>query len=465
MNSWRYSKRVANRGLMPTQLDAGLIALLGLLAATGCDHGRSTIRNADLRPLPYVGEWPNRFDGIKNRLKEQRSPADPIRLIVVHGMRTHERGYSDSLQRRIAKLLKLSTDKKRDTTTIHIVRNYSFVVTHGRQQFGQAKPLESEIRKTTWHRSAGRAKDTTLIVYEVFWAPFRDVIKNGFLGCLESRSVREEFKCNEWVPPKYRNQDSRQLLNGRAKDELLVDGFGDATMVMGPLGEIMQDDIDLAMCIVATDVIRPEALMSLNTNRCELAENAGLIGDSRKLRQLLASRDVFVVTESLGSFLLLDGQQRAAVKRVEDSASISGFSLLDSATVYMFANQVSLLGLARLSYCKRSENECAAAPDSSTPAFLQLTQGSKDTLGIQTKYLAFNDVDDLLTFEIPPYIAKSDFLGPIVNISVQNPTWAIPGLLKNPKTHTLYWKNPAAVRAIVYGLTIPAPKGEGRSGQ
>lgn len=78
-------------------------------------------------------------------------------------------------------------------------------------------------------------------------------------------------------------------------------------------------------------------------------------------------------------------------------------------------------------------------------------------LGHMGTYVAFNDVNDLLGFELPPYIADVDFIGTkFVNVSVQNPGLKIPFLFKHPiDAHTRQMDNQAIINAIVEGIAIP----------
>ena len=73
-----------------------------------------------------------------------------------------------------------------------------------------------------------------------------------------------------------------------------------------------------------------------------------------------------------------------------------------------------------------------------------------------TKYVAFNDVDDLLGFELPPYLADVGLQGQHINVSVSNPGVRFPWLFKSPSdAHTQQDRNPAVIKAIVEGINLP----------
>ncbi|MCG8442134.1 MAG: hypothetical protein MI723_10035 [Caulobacterales bacterium] len=83
------------------------------------------------------------------------------------------------------------------------------------------------------------------------------------------------------------------------------------------------------------------------------------------------------------------------------------------------------------------------------------TEGGEPT-GSLTTYVAFNDVNDLLGFELPPYLADVSLTGPLINVSVRNPAFRLGPLLKAPTaTHTSQADNPAIIHAIVEGFDIP----------
>ena len=77
-------------------------------------------------------------------------------------------------------------------------------------------------------------------------------------------------------------------------------------------------------------------------------------------------------------------------------------------------------------------------------------------LAQMSTYVAFNDTDDLLGFELPPFLADTDG-NRYVNVSVRNPGWRLPGLLKDPAAaHTAQARTPAIVRANAEGFGLPA---------
>ncbi|MFO1289724.1 MAG: hypothetical protein U1E82_03810, partial [Nitrosomonas sp.] len=77
-------------------------------------------------------------------------------------------------------------------------------------------------------------------------------------------------------------------------------------------------------------------------------------------------------------------------------------------------------------------------------------------LNSMTTYVAFNDVNDLLGFELPPYLSDTSLFGTLVNISVQNPGLTVPFIFKNPgAAHLGHEDNPAVIEAMVEGIVFP----------
>ncbi|WP_289482072.1 hypothetical protein, partial [Klebsiella pneumoniae] len=77
------------------------------------------------------------------------SPHAPVRVLAVHGMITHEAGYSSDLQDRLAERLEL---QRADVTqsapqSVTLARGYDFVPTYGAQPFdGVAKLPNSSLQ-------------------------------------------------------------------------------------------------------------------------------------------------------------------------------------------------------------------------------------------------------------------------------------------------------------------------------
>ncbi|MBK7352519.1 MAG: hypothetical protein IPJ05_01810 [Nitrosomonas sp.] len=433
------------------------------------------IKKAEIRPL--YSSSTKRVDGLRQALLD--SPDSPIRIIVVHGMITSEPKYSENLQQRLAETLGLILGKREEYPT-YIYRGYDFIPFLGPQPFDGVIHLKaSEVRKSTWVDPSNLNADR-LVVYEVLWAPLRDEVKNHFFACFESRAIDPEKEC-PILSKAERNSDYRTIINGALKDSILVNGFADPMIVLGPIGDILRDDIAQTICMIASDTLASSGfnLKQSQNMRCDLSSVIQHHKSDQISKQVAATvlekTKFFAMTHSLGSFLFIDAQQRFAQireeveerKRAKESEEISQlskdeiqesllFSLIDHATVFMSANQIALLQLGRLSAegCKPHNNE-SKCPNRLLRNRADVTE--KDIpLGSLTTYVAFNDVNDLLGFELPPYLAATGLFGTLVNVSVQNPGLTVPFIFKNPgAAHTGHENNPAVIEAMVEGIVFP----------
>ena len=375
-------------------------------------------------------------------------------------MIVNQHGYSEHLQQRIASALNLVPSGQ--TEAMPLVRGYDGIAFSGPQPFSERYRLQlkpSEMYTSIWARP-DKPTVPRLIFYEMLWAPLRDEVKNYFLACFESRSVNPNVDCSPLSVAKP-NTDPRALVNGAIKDRILVNGVADAMIVSGPIGDMLRDDVSLAMCTIATEELASQgfALPRLANQRCDLAAIGNDQSRQSEAAIALTRAPFHVITHSLGSFLVIDALTHAAQLRAKLKADTTretlAFHLLDHATVYMMANQISLLNLGRLKAKCITINDGEECPNRLLDP---LNQSIKDDepLNLKTTYVAFNDANDILDFELQPYYAKTGLVGPLVNISVRNPVLAIPFLFKNPiAVHNGYDDNSAVIEAIVMGFDLP----------
>ncbi|MCI5163898.1 MAG: hypothetical protein D3917_18160 [Candidatus Electrothrix sp. AX5] len=351
---------------------------------------------------------------------------------------------------------------KRSPESIDINRGYDFTIYLGPQPLGK-EPEVSKLRKYVWFDEQ-RPDIPRLIYYEVLWSPFRDQVKNEFFACFESRSIDQDT-C---LPVKgKRNSDSRTWVNGLLKDDIMINGFADPMILLGPLGDIIKDDIMLANCIVARDLLdnTDETFKRFKEERCNLSSYVIDEKTYQDTASILLETPFVAITESLGSFLYLDTEQRFALEldrknkgiklNKEELQDAQLFNLLYKRTVYMMANQIPLLLLARY-----TAEECYPDNDDGEGECPnKLLRGRTEPawpITAQSTYVAFNDANDLLGFDITPNLQYTGNYGKVVNISVRNPGFSIPFLFKSPgAAHKNHADNPAVIKAVVEGIEIP----------
>lgn len=428
-----------------------LIPLAACLLA-GCWAPQRHLRPSEIRPLPYsTGPGTaTRVGGIREAMR--RSGGQPVRVLVVHGMMTSDTAYSRELQRQVARRLGLERRAHHAPTPLR--RGYAPVLFAQAQPFDGRAPLpESTLQKSVWVDPRD-GSGPPLVFYEMLWAPLRDHVKYRFFGCFETR--RQGVPCTPFSAARP-NDDTRVLVNRLIKHNLMVDGFADATIVLGPVGDVLRDDVGLALCYISDDVLSGPAAQALRGGiRCDRPAPGlrMLAPDTSGLR----GTELFVMTHSLGSFLVMDAQERFALgagvagEPREDEAANFAFHLLDSATVFMRANQFALLNLARLNaVCMMDEGACP------NPSLLDVDALPADAgFAPMTTYVAFNEVHDALGFELPPYLPDVGRYGVLVNVSVRNPGFRIPFLFKDlMAAHVASDRNPAIIEAMVEGFALP----------
>lgn len=455
-----------------------LVVLVGVSLAWGCGAPQRNIQPAEIRPLPFAAWRGNGANwsyvpvkGLDSALAH--SPNAPVRVLVVHGMKTHRPEYSAVLQQGLAKRLGLVPQRPLNSESsaglIRIFRGYNIGMSVGPQPLDTVTLRTSEIRKQAWIDP--RTSQERIVFYEMLWAPLRDDVKDRFFACFESGPSADR-RCPP--PGAERNTDRRAALNGALKDGVLVDGVADATIVLGPVGDVLRDDVTLAFCQVATDVLQERGFMVAQPSgrRCDLAASVRP-QDRGRANEALRNAEFFAMTHSLGSFLVMDAHWQAMETAArhdgkEDEAAIArdvaAFYLLDDATVFMRANQVALLQLARLRPVCAPLTGRARCPNEALETEDQWLERS-GAFGTFTQYVAFNDANDLLGFELPPYLSTPGMFGTLVNVTVRNPArWRFPRLFKNPgEAHTRSDENPAILDKIVTGFPLPKENAPSKS--
>jgi hypothetical protein len=438
----------------------------GLLAA--CAPTR-TLRAEDIRPIPesahggHVSGLRAALDGGQPDPFGEPAPPSTVRVFLVHGIREDNRRYSERWQNAIIDQLSSDGAEFRETRSepIQLHRGYSAFIRFVTDEITLIDATtESSLTRHTWTDANNASRQ--IVFYEFFWAPLRDQMKYEFFGCFDAPDYARaqtdrdtSWTCNESNGGARPNSDSRTMLNSYLKDSLLVGGFADAVIEIGAVGDVLRDDTDLALCIMARDELE-EANVILppysTAERCDLdAIPADRLADAE---YVLRRAQNFAITHSLGSQFFLSDQIRRSMAFSEQPSNNQSLSLamFDDATVYMFANQVALLNFSMMTAaCTPTDNGTSDCPN----PYLDESTGSH--FGPLTTYVAFNDADDLLGFELPPYLAGTFGGVNLINISVRNPGFQIRPFFKSPTAaHGNQADNPAIISAIVEGFDVPA---------
>lgn len=478
----------------------------------GCAN-QTSFNRSDIREVYLPTNEDPKFERVSG-LREAIATADgePIRLIYIHGMITGERGYSRTSQLKIAQALGYNTPKKAEDiplAKIELPRSYDVSIYDGPNWTGDVKLERSIMHRTVWPQTG----DPELVVYELLWAPFRDEVKGRYFACFESSSFRKDNEECELPLNAEPNTSRTTLINKGVKEGIMVKGISDAMIVTGALGEVLKHDLRLAFCAIALEELSEgdftaldeahQIAADLNVPSCGyyLFDSVTVTGPDGQSNttvfdydQIFEDRPVFFITESLGSYFLFrsiwDEGQRDRVRSstdIEEEEELSmddglrdfTAQLISNSTVFMFANQVSLLHLSALQpVCipntieipytgfvegeklgvleprPRIETFDIPCPNSEIET-LDSVKARKGTNPARTTYVAFNDRDDLLGYELAPYLIESGLASRLINVSVKNPAWGLPPLFRwFGSVHTNQEYNSAIIDAIVNGLEL-----------
>ena len=440
------------------------------VSMTACWAPQRRLKPEDIRPLPpRHGVNPSAASdtvtGIRHALESQ---SRVVRVLAIHGMLTDTPSFSVDWQRNLSKKLNKGRKKEerliadRWVDVIALKRGYPFQIMTGPEPHPDVESLPSKLLVYHWHTPDNKKQ---LIYYALLWAPFRDITKNRFLACFEDENEPKNASCANGAARK--NTSRRAYLNKKLKETILVGGLADASIVMSDLGDVLREDVDHAMCVIAretlADVAKIEERQVVGTpprdKSCNVmpADSVQAVHLRAQFSKRVTEAPIIVITHSLGGFLLMDGQVRAAARAAQgDSAKgdrWTPYELLSGATVFMMANQISLLGLGRLGVCYSATAAACANKLADSTARLFSNAAVLPIRGKPTRYIAFNDVNDLLGYELPPYLPELFPFGSLINVSVRNPALRVPLLIKEPGyTHTHYHDNPAVIGAIVNGF-------------
>lgn len=280
----------------------------------------------------------------------------------------------------------------------------------------------------------------------------------------------------------------RAAINNGLKNDVIIDGFSDATLYAGGFGAVMVRGTEGALCMM---------LQEIATNRVWTSDDAPCKLDDVPLAQLKTSNAaISLLSFSLGSRLLFDtlspAQQPDLMAAESETAVLAKtFALARTREVYLLANQWPLLGISRLQ-ARRAGAISAEGPlpgkvqnacgdDVSAFAFIRCVRGAppisadddpvKPPLAAEVsalqalgplKVIAFRDPNDLLGFRAGDHLdtrnAQSSGLD-IIEVTNRNATEYL-WLFANPKAaHANEHKHSRSLRLIMCGARS-RPSGE-----
>ncbi|MGH8121864.1 MAG: hypothetical protein ACREPT_03745 [Rudaea sp.] len=357
----------------------------------------------------------------------------------------------------------------------------------------RASKVTVRVREFTYPASAPAAQQIPVRAIEITWSQLTQWVKTNQLGYdltgpAEPPTTRTA-DCPYPQNGEYKKPLDREVLNHLLKEETLDRSLVDAVLYAGTYGRVMRRGMAEALC---------RALKGTRNPGGRLCTWPAV--PDEPVRSQTA---YFFVTHSLGSRLVYDtllgligtdvttsAGTFANAEITASSESVKNF-IVQTASIYMMANQLPLLGLAYEDGTHTSadgpvpyELFMSRSPISATPggapmqnaplasvarkanlkssvgalADLRMQYANKQRQPVDTlKVVAFSDPNDLLSWGIPKwYLRPVDESRPAVeftNVYLQNsPHWL--GLIENPApAHANYFVNDEVWRVIVCGAT------------
>lgn len=295
------------------------------------------------------------FAGLESAVAKQLEAANSegnrtLKVLMVHGIGSHQPGYSTRLAENLARALSLNRTREK-------IKEFQLV---------HPDYPESTLGVLRVSAYLGASGDREMIFYELTWDPI----------------VEEEKQTIE-----YDNSGAYAFRRTTINDilKLFVNAtVPDVLMYNGRFREQTQVSVSQALCRMLSDTW--DSLPEDGESYCDYA-------DPDFISRL--QDDYFFVTHSLGSRITADALQRIAIiaqnyPELSDKVKLFQEKVL---TVFMLSNQLPLLqlGQARPEVAGQIDAICSTGAPK-----------AKDRLFKETRFVAFSDPNDLFSYSIPP---------------------------------------------------------------
>lgn len=347
---------------------------------------------------PVVVKGSVEFRGLADML----SPDQPLHVLLVHGMCTHDVVWAESAMRRLASAM-----------------NWNVALqTRERVALAAAANDRAAVKLVVSDTSIAGSK---LRMTGVVWSPLTTQLKQQLL--YDDTDEPTDCASNASCKPK------RAKLNGELKDKLLNDCLADAMVYQGASRSVIRQAMIEAFSIALSDAPT----------------------DAR----------VVLVSDSLGSKISFDALSGMLQVEAPGAAQAAASRV---ASIYMNANQLPILGLADQTIptpgSPRTPGLVADAGSGRATQLDSLQSFVAERFRAQLKLnavfphltlVAFTDPNDLLSYRLLPSKYQSAQVD-VADVLVSNQTTYL-GLLERPDTaHTSYMENAAVATAIACGI-------------
>ena len=356
------------------------------------------------------------FEGLQS-LTAPQAADNPARVFVIHGMIRHENNYADGLAQSLGDRLGFKSAGIEDAPV------------------SVPDPVAPggvvSLNLRTYYFSDGAQE--RLRIGALNWSPLTAAIKD------------RQFYDDDQV--------QRAAINGLIKTQLLNEGLSDAVLFLGDFQPTMRAGVMAGLCAFLEGDLKGEFCAAARRSTAPIA----------------------FISESLGSYMLLDAIEHLNNTPRAKAESAAGFDMLARLrVVYMFANQIPLLGLSELDRLKAiavgrqtSKSLGARAPAAKTRLgkFFELVRQARARAGVRARtarqpvaptppfqFVAFTDSNDLLSYAIRASdVPSSPDFAPPANVRSPNAVaWF--DLFADPvAAHNNYSSNPQALELVVCG--------------
>jgi hypothetical protein len=440
-----------------------LIAVAVLLSVAGCQATHRTVfgpndtseGHGDIVPINYL------------------LPANVtrVRLVFVHGVGDHCPGYALPVTDKNGKTLPtnpwldqgaqdlIGLKPRNDIPDIEGNVNAS-VFMHAPSHADEPS-VHYRVRHYYWKPTESDAmwKQRELDAIEITWSPLTQAIKSNWLGYDSPSAFANEAEggcvitpINPTVP-KTVNPLPRTRVNKLLKETVFDRDLADAVIYAGTYGSAIAHGVAEGLC---------HAISSTpDTSSCRWPDK--ISADEENTAYIF-------VTHSLGSRIIFDFYRDLAADEKAEyrpnlfdlderrSANLFVSSMLErTSAIYMMANQLPMLGLARIKSASLVANPVGPLGDTAGTATQQDISGlaelekihhellkKKKTVIPSIQITAFHDTNDLLTWPLPSWYASSSLEGPVnfTNVFVDNARWHWLGVFEHPgDAHSGYFHN------------------------
>jgi hypothetical protein len=356
------------------------------------------------------------LDGNGQHGEGKDSARPDLKVLMVHGIGTHQPGYSARLAENLARSLSLT--KVQENPKEFFLKALMFP--------------ERELGVLRVQRYLNADGSRVMMFYELTWDPI-----------VEQEKQTLAFDTSE------ENAHRRAVIN-RALKVFVDETVPDVLMYNGTSKEIIQASVGQAICWM------------MSTSWADLPSNGTRVCNAFDKNFLVKLDDNYVfISHSLGSRITIDALQRIAEIVKEDAKMSRNLDVLKHKkfTVFMLSNQLPLLQLGQAVPSVRGQIRDICSPNSAL---------SSERMFAELRIVAFSDPNDLMSYSIPPrfldeYIDSR--LCPTLTNVILNITPVIDlfglGDVANPMAaHVSYDNDSRVIGIITKGIGVPGTDAE-----